>query len=303
MKTQKPHALKPGSTIRVVASASPFEKDTFFRGTDLLRSLGWKVTYQASIFSKHPYLAGDDTRRFEELHAALTDPTVDAIFFARGGYGSMRLLPQLEKHKLKTAPKILLGYSDLTSLHTYFYQRYGWATFYGPVVAKDITYDMDGLTLNSLKLAVTQTKPLGKMKFAGVSALKKGSAEGVITGGCLSLIVAHMGTPFELDTNGKILFLEDINEKPYAIDRMLTQLKLAGKFKRCRGIVFGSLAGANPLDHYVETILDVLKDFDFPILFNFPAGHSEKKVTLPLGVKIKIDSRDRSLSYLEAALR
>lgn len=303
MKTLKPHALKPGSTIRVVASASPFEKDAFFRGTDLLRSLDWKVTYQANIFSKRPYLAGDDTRRFEELVAALTDPTADAIFFARGGYGSMRLLPQLEKLKLKLTPKILLGYSDLTSLHTYFYQRYGWVTFYGPVVAKDMSNNMDELTLNALKLAVTHTKALGKLKFDDVNAIKKGKAEGIITGGCLSLIVSHMGTPFELDTKNKVLFLEDINEKPYAIDRMLTQLKLASKFKHCRGIVFGSLAGANPLEHYVETILDVLRDFDFPILFNFPAGHSEKKITLPLGVKVKIDSRNRSLTYLEAALR
>jgi muramoyltetrapeptide carboxypeptidase len=303
VKLIKPPSLNPDDTIRIVASSSPFEKEAFFKGTDCLQSLGWQITYQGDIFAKRPYLAGDDARRLEELASALTDPVAKAIFFARGGYGSMRLLPMLDRLRIKPKPKIILGYSDITSLLIYVAQRFGWVTFYGPVVAKDIGFNADGLTINTLKLAVTHTKPLGKLKFDQVSALKKGEASAPMLGGCLSLIVAHMGTPYELNTDGKILFLEDINEKPYAIDRMLTQLKIAGKFKKCKGIVFGSLAGANPLEHYEETILDVLKDYDFPILFNFPAGHSESKVTLPLGVKVKIATRDRSLTYLEAALK
>lgn len=302
MKALKPQALTKNDTIRIVASSSPFEKDAFFHGTDRLRALGWRTTYQGDIFAKRPYLAGDDERRLDELVSALNDDSSKAIFFARGGYGSMRLLPLLDRLKLKPKPKIVLGYSDITSLLIYFAKRFGWVTFYGPVVAKDIGPKTDELTIESLKKAVTSHEPLGKLKFDSVVSLRKGEATAPLVGGCLSLIVAHMGTPYELDTSGKILFLEDINEKPYAVDRMLTQLKIAGKFKKCRGLVFGSLAGANPLEHYIETIRDVLSDQDFPVLFNFPAGHSEQKITLPLGVNVRLQTRDRSLTFLESAL-
>lgn len=302
-KIQKPQALKPGDLVRVVAASSPFDKDAFFEGVRILESWGLVVKYQKNIFERTPYLAGSDGRRFAELKEALADKQTKAIFFARGGYGAMRLLDKLSKIKLPTTPKIILGYSDLTALHLFFMNKAGWTTFYGPVVAKDIGPKSEKLTLTSLKAAITSTEPLGEINLAGAQILKRGTASGKIIGGCLSLIAALMGTPYEIDSDGKILFLEDINEKPYAVDRMLTQLEIAGKFKKCRGLIVGSMAGPNPLKHYAEAILSVLGDKKFPIVMNVSAGHSPKKLTLPLNVLVKLDTNNKTLTYLESAAK
>lgn len=300
-KLKKPAALKTGDTIRIVASSSPFDKAAFLAGVTLLESWGFNIKYQKNIFDREPYLAGSDQRRFDELASALADNTTKAILFARGGYGAMRLLALLDKKRIKTPPKIILGYSDLTALLNYFEQRLNWATFYGPVVAKDMSATSDSATLNSLKAALTSTKPLGEFNFNESLCLKSGKATAPITGGCLSIITSLMGTPYEINTNEKILFLEDINEKPYQIDRMLTQLKLAGKFKKCCGVIFGSLNGPNPHAHYEQTVMSVLGNLKIPILMNFPAGHSPIKITLPLGVNVCLDAKKKSLTYLESA--
>ncbi len=300
-KLKKPSALKLGDLVSVVAASSPFDTPAFLEGVRILESWGLVVKYQKNIFDRTPYLAGSDVRRFTELKQALADKNIKAIFFARGGYGAMRLLDKLSKIKLPTTPKIILGYSDLTALHLFFASKAGWVTFYGPVVAKDIGPKSDKLTLTSLKTAITSTEALGEIKLTGAQTLRRGNSTGTITGGCLSLITALMGTPYEIDTDNKILFLEDTNEKPYAVDRMLTQLKIAGKFKKCRGLIVGSLNGPNPLKHYAEAILSVLDDKKMPIIINVSAGHSPKKLTLPLGVQVKLDATNKKLTYLESA--
>lgn len=299
---KKPFALKPGDTIRIVASSSPFSHEDFHKGIHLLKSWGFKTKYQKNIFSKKPYLAGSDERRANELVAALKDPEAKAILFARGGYGATRILPYLDRYQLPAKPKIILGYSDITALHGYFNKRGGWMTFYGPVVSKDIHEKASAVTLKSLKNALTQTTKPKPFKSSQLVVLKKGKATGELIGGCLSLIVSLIGTPYDFKTDGKILFLEDINEKPYKIDRMLTQMKLAGKFKKCRGLIF-SIPGPNPKEHYIATIKDVLKDFRGPIVFNFPAGHTKVKLTVPFGIKVRLDSYRKSLEFLEPALQ
>lgn len=301
MQFLKPKALVKGDVIHVVASSSPFEREAFLQGVKVLESFGFGVSYQADIFSKQYYLAGSDQRRFQELKKALTHKNVKAVFFARGGYGAMRLLPELARLASALTPKIILGYSDVTALLLYFQRYHAWTTFYGPVVAKDLSQQTHHLTLASLYQSITNTHALDKMQFDDVLTLKAGNAEGIMVGGCLSLIVALLGTPYEIDTQDKILFLEDTKEKPYQIDRMLMHLKLAGKFDKCRGIIFGSLATEFPAEYYIQTIQDVIKQ-KIPILFNFPAGHSAVKMTLPLGVKVKISTRQRSLVFLESAL-
>jgi muramoyltetrapeptide carboxypeptidase len=299
---KKPSALKPGDTIRVVASSSPFNHEDFYKGIKLLQSWGFKTRYQKNIFSKKPYLAGSDKRRAAEFVSALQDKEAKAILFARGGYGSMRILPYLDKQKLPTQPKIILGYSDITALHGYFHKRGKWTTFYGPVVSKDIHEKASATTLKSLKNVLTQTTKPQPFKSSQLVVVKKGSATGPLIGGCLSLIVSLIGTPYDLNTDGKILFLEDINEKPYKIDRMLTHMKLAGKFKKCRGLIF-SIPGPNPKEHYIATLKDVFQDFRGPIVFNFPAGHTKVKLTVPLGVNVRLNTKNKSLEFLEAALR
>lgn len=296
----KPRALKPGDTIGIAASSSPFDAEEFHRGVKALESLGFKIYYRQDIFDKKHYLAGSDKRRADELLELLKNQDIKAIFFARGGYGMVRLLPFLDRAKIEKNPKIVLGYSDITSLLVHLHQQDGWVTFYGPVVAKDI-WRLDELTKNSLYQAVTMTKPLGPFIFTETESLNDGTGEGVLTGGCLSLVVASLGTPYEIDTKDKILFLEDTNEKPYSVDRMLTQLVLAGKLKKTRGILFGNFVNAGEAAHFRETVLDVLRDFKGPILFNFPAGHGPVKITLPFGIQTRLTAHEKKLEFLEGA--
>ncbi len=299
---KKPPFLKPGDTIGIAASASHFDRAEFLKGVENLKSLGFNIVFRDDIFHRERYLAGSDKRRSEELLEFLLNPNIKAVLFARGGYGLMRLLPELDKNRIDVPPKIVLGYSDLTSLLIYLNQKLGWVTFYGPVVAKDFSSHLNEKTRNFFHQAVTSLKPLGPFTFSETEIVKKGIAEGELTGGCLSLVVASLGTPFEIDTQNKILFLEDVNEKPYSIDRMLTQLLLAGKLNKVKGILFGDFANGGNKSHIREAIEDVLQGFQGPILYNFPAGHSEIKVTLPLGLQVKLDGNQGCLEYLEPAL-
>lgn len=297
----KPQSLKKGDTIGIAAPASPFDVDEFKKGVQNLESFGFKIHFRKDIFDKKSYLAGSDQRRSQELIEFLENPNIKALFFARGGYGMMRLIPYLEQHSLQLKPKIVLGYSDLTTLFLYLYQKYQWISFYGPVVAKDLSCHLNEATKENLLKTITQTKPLGPFSFSQTETIRNGTAEGILMGGCLSLVVASLGTPYEIDTQDKILFLEDINEKPYSVDRMLTQLKQAGKLKKVKGILFGSLENGGSLDHFSEIVSDILSDFKGPILFNFPAGHSATKITLPLGIAVRLDATKKELTYLESA--
>lgn len=297
----KPNALKKGDTIGIAASASPFNEEEFHRGVKNIEKMGFSVYYRKDIFDKKSYLAGSDERRVEELAELLTNPDIKAIFFARGGYGLIRLLPFLEKKKLNIQPKIVLGYSDITALLAYLHQRYGLTTFYGPVVAKDLSTPSSEKNLQYLLEAVTQTKPLKPFIFDVIEPEGNGEASGPLVGGCLSLVIALLATPFDINFDDKILFLEDVNEKPYSVDRMLTQLALTGKLKKVRGFIFGNFVNGGDATHFKEIALDILKDFNGPILFNFPAGHGSLKVTLPLGINVRISSKEKKLKYLEAA--
>ena len=301
-KIMKPHALKKGDTIGIAASSSPFDRNEFHQGVKALELMGFKVYYRKDIFDKKHYLAGSDQRRADELLELIQNPDIKAVFFARGGYGMVRLLPFLDRGTKGNKPKIVLGYSDITSLLVHLYQRDGWVTFYGPVVAKDFCH-LDDPTKNSFFQAVTRTKPLGPFVFRETECLKEGDCEGILVGGCLSLAVASLKTPYEINTDNKILFLEDTNEKPYSVDRMLTQLVLAGKLKKVRGLLFGNFVNAGETAHYKETILDVLHDFKGPILFNFPAGHGPVKITLPLGIEARLTAHEKRLEFLEGACR
>lgn len=297
----KPHSLHAKDTVRVVASSSPFDKKLFLKGVEKLKNLDLKVKYGKGIFQKRPYLAGSDARRFQELKDALEDKDASAILFAKGGYGSVRLLPLLQKNKIKPKLKIVAGFSDITNLLMAIQQRWKWVVFYAPIIAGDFFRDQK--TLQNFQKTLFTNKPLGKLNSPQVKTIRRGKAEGILVGGCLTMVADSIGTFYELDTKNKILFLEDTSEKPYRIDRMLWHLKLAGFFDRCRGVVLGDISGPNPKKHYLEWIKEFFKEFSFPVIADFPVGHCDRKFTLPLGVRVELNATQRSLTFLESALK
>ena len=304
----KPAALRLGDTVAIVAPASNLKSDYLARGVAELEHLGFRVKYRADILDKALYTAGSDKRRAEELLDALTDPEVKAVWAARGGYGVMRILDRLDEDLLWAEPKIFIGYSDLTALHLYLYRRFGWVTFHGPMAAKDLAggdYDRE-----TLLAALTQAQPMGEIKSSKTEMLHRGSGEAVsgrLLGGCLSLIVAMMGTPWELDTRGSILFLEDTAARPYALDRMLQQLKLAGKFDKVQGIVFGEMTDCVQHAEQGYTIQQVLAectaDLGVPVMFGLPSGHTPRgNLTLPLGTMATLNAERGVLSIDEGSV-
>lgn len=302
----KPKALQKGDLIAIAAPASPFERGVFLHSVKKLQNLGFKVTFRKDIFSKERYLAGNDSRRAEELNQFFADPNVKAIFFARGGYGTQRILHLLDIETIKANPKIILGYSDITALHIFLYRHDIGGTFYGPNAAKHFKH-ASKKTVEIMLNTVSSTAPLGKLTMAGARVLKQGSAEGILVGGCLSLISSSIGTHYELPTEDATLFLEDVSEPVYKYDRMLTHLKAAGKLRGVKGIIFGPLTlpkgeNAKWLD---EMLKDVLAEFPGPIIYNFPSGHlpfEKLFITLPLGVKARLSTKPLALEVLEPAL-
>jgi muramoyltetrapeptide carboxypeptidase len=290
----RPTALQEGDCIGLAAPASAVNREALLEGVKVLQTLGFRVQYTPRVFDKQRYLAGTDTDRAVELQALFTNPDVKAIFCCRGGYGSQRLIPYLEPALITRHPKIFLGYSDLTSLLLYF-QHCGLITFHGPVVAGDLRHDSDPAILQQLKgvlMGDAQAMQPPAQHTTALTVLRPGDAQGRLLGGCLSLVVCTIGTFFQPDTRDTILFLEDRGERLYAIDRMLTYLKLAGVFEGVRGLVFGSLdlvaADCDRPYGMTDVILDVLGDLDIPILANFPAGHCSQPLTLPFGVQAAI---------------
>lgn len=283
-----PKPLKEGDCIGIAAPSSPFDKNQFKHGVSLLKKLGFEVYYRDDIFSQERYLAGSDQRRAEELTELFTKREIKAILFARGGYGSQRIIPHLKLEVLKKHKKPVVGFSDITALLTFLRQSANMPTFYGPVISQ-LGNNPTERTIQSLKKAITEkTQPLD---FKTSSVLKPGKANGPLVGGCLSLIVSSMGTPYELKTEGAVLFFEDTGEKVYALDRMLTQLKNSGKLRGVQGIIVGSLEPKEKEVHSVDSMLsDILQDFEGPIITHFPAGHTNDFVTLPLGVEVCLDT-------------
>ncbi len=299
----KPPPLKAGETVAVIAPSSPFDQEAMLRGVRRIEGWGFKIQYREDIFSRKRYLAGSDERRFEELSQVLHDPEVKAIFVARGGYGSQRLLPMLDSIEPPPQIKIILGYSDLSSLLIYARQRWRWVTFHGPVVAKDIGDRMASAGENSLLQALQDPRPLGKISPESACCLHPGEAVGPLVGGCLSLVTCSMGTPYRLQTEGSILYLEDVGEILYSLDRMLTHLRLAGVFSGVRGIVFGTLKDAHDEPEVIQAMLqDVLGDLQVPILFGFPSGHVDDSLTIPLGLKVRLNATDGWVEFIEGAL-
>lgn len=296
---KKVKALKCGDVIGIAAPASPFDRIKFQRGVAILERLGFRVLHRDDIFDQNRYLAGTDKRRAEEFTDLVCNRLVSAIMFARGGYGSQRIIPLLDSTILSKNPKPIIGFSDLTALHTYLRQNCGFPTFYGPVITQ-LGGAKGSLTVESLVRAITCGEPLGRVPMGAAKILRFGCAKGPIVGGCLSLINSSIGTPYELNTGGAILFIEEIGEKVYVLDRMLTQLKNSGMLAKTVGVIFGSILPLENESHDIEHMLsDVMAGYAGPIIFNYPTGHVDEFVTLPLGAQAELTVKEGSPPVLE----
>lgn len=302
-----PPALKQGDTVGIVAPAGPVDCEQFEFGCAALRRLGLNPIYSANIFSQDLYFAGNVKRRIDEIHQMLRLAEVKAIFCARGGYGSNYLLPLLDFDLFANNPKIFCGYSDNTTLLAQVHDRTGLVVFHGPMLAKDFARP-DGVHLRSFASATGAQEPwhVGQQD-SPLEALNEGVAEGKLYGGCLSMLVASLGTPYEIETGETVLFIEDLGEPPYRIDRMLMQLGFAGKMDRVRGIVFGEMCGCNPPANAGYTLQNVLKrtlaGLQVPVAFGLRSGHvSFGNITLPIGVRVRLTvGEEVKLEMLERA--
>jgi muramoyltetrapeptide carboxypeptidase len=305
----RPASLQSGDTVGIIAPSSGFRRDEFEAGCAHLLRLGYQPFYLPSIFERDLYFGGTVERRVEEFHQMFARPEVKAVLCARGGYGCNYLLPHLKLDVVRANPKIFAGCSDVTTLLTYLCDAAGLVTFHAPMVAGDFARP-NGVDEGSWLAAVSSEENYSRTFAVGeVQVLRQGSADGVLYGGCLSLLCASLGTPYEIRTEGTILFIEDRAERPYRIDRMLMQLKLAGKFAGVRGILFGEMidcAEPGALDYTLQqVILRILGDVDVPIVFGLKSGHvSSDALTLPFGVNasIKAEEAEMILSY-EAAVQ
>lgn len=292
-----PKPLKEGDCIGIAAPSSPFDKNLFKHGVAALKKLGFEVWHRDDIFSQERYLAGSDERRAEELTELFIRKEIKAILFARGGYGSQRIIPHLKPDILKKHKKPVVGFSDVTALLTFLRQNCGVPTLHGPVVIQLGNNPAERMG-RSLKYNLTQKEPLAPFDLNECQILEEGIVKGVLIGGCLHMITSSMGTSYELNTDGSILFFEDTGEKVYALDRMLTQLKNAGKLKGVQGILIGSLEPREGEVHSVDAMLkDLLDDFNGPIISHFPAGHTKDFVTLPLGISVHLDTESKQLFF------
>ena len=303
---QRAKALQPGDTVGIAAPAGCVQRPDLLSGISEIRRLGYRVHYNDSLFSRHQYFAGSHRQRAESLMNLFTDPGVKAIFCARGGFGCQHLLDLLDPETLQAHPKIFLGYSDVTVLLQFLENQCGLVCFHGPMVAKEFAQGEPYYVRKNLLHCLTETRPGRRLHSPGSLTLQSGTARGRLTGGCLSLLVASLGTPYELQSQDRILFLEDINAKPYQVDRMLMQLKLAGKLQGVRAFIFGEMldcsqAGQAPA--IPEIVLSLLKEFQVPIWYGLPSGHtSTGNLTLPFGVEVRLDAGQRWLQFEEASV-
>jgi muramoyltetrapeptide carboxypeptidase len=292
-----PDVLRRGDTVRLISPASWFDPSKVQTGMDSLRALGLQPELGANALARYgQYSAGTAEQRLEDLHGAFSNPSVRAIICNRGGYGSAEMLSGLDLDLIERNPKILVGCSDITSLETYIHDRTGLVVFHGPMAAGDFARE-DGVDAVSWQAALSQNDPWQLGEEAGLRTLKSGHARGKFYGGCLSMLVASLGTPYEIQTAGTILFLEDIGVKPYQIDRMLLQLRLAGKLGEARGIVFGPMRDCvqpgNAEELLDAVLLRVLADFPGPVAIGLRSGHVlERNITVPIGVECELDLTD-----------
>src|ERR1700722_6851664 len=298
-KQLRPRALRPGDTVGLITPSSYVsDPDRLALAERTIRYFGLVPKFGKNVRKRDGYLGGSVDERLDDLHSMFADSSVAAIFAIRGGYGSAQLLDRIDYDLLRKNPKIFLGYSDITALHLAIQKRTGMVTFHGPVALSGFSE----YTQRNFRRALFETQPLGAVTNPPESnplrpahtlrTIRPGKARGPLVGGNLTLISTTMGTPFEIETRGRILLLEDVDEQPSSIDRMLTQLRLAGKFDGVAGVVFGECNACRPRDYKpgfestlsLGEVLDgILGKLRVPVLAGLTFGHTDDQLTLPLG--------------------
>lgn len=291
---RKPRALRPGDRIAIVAPASPFSVEEFHAGVEELRLLDFEPVYDQDVFARDGYVAGSPELRARAWSAAWQDRSIAALVAARGGYGSVQLLPLLDPGETRHHTKAFIGYSDNTSLLTWLTQTCDTVAFHGPMVeGRFAKGPIAGYDRDTFRRSLCRAEPAGEIVHPQLETLVPGEASGLLVGGTLTQLVASLGTPFAFNPpSGSVLFLDEVAERPYRIDRMLTQLRLAGILARTSAVVFGELPrcdepGGSPAAR--EAVHAVMKDYPGPVLFGLPSGHtSGATLTLPFGVRSRV---------------
>lgn len=299
-------SLFRGARVALIAPSGPVEREKLESGIEKIRNFGLIPVVYESCIQKHGYLAGEDKLRAGDINAAFADLSINGILCVRGGYGMNRILPYLNYEIITKNPKIFCGYSDITALHIVLNQICGLETYHGPMPASDFSKDVDDYTMYYYKKLLFHKVPgfLFNDPNKDIYSLVNGICEGRLTGGNLSLVVASLGTPYEIDTKDKILFLEEIDEEVYRIDRMLVQLKNAGKLSECRGIILGQWTNCECKD--ASKSLDLMQVFHElivpehkPCIYNVSCGHTLPTLTLPLGARVRLNAYTKEIEVLE----
>lgn len=304
MFTPKP--LFPGARVALIAPAGPVPPEKFGPAVRAVEELSLNPVIYESCRRAHGYLAGDDRMRAKDVCDAFADDTIDGIFCMRGGYGSQRLMNLIDWNLIRRNPKVFCGYSDITALHIVFNQKCGFVTYHTPMPSTELCMNPDEYTLSSLKKVLFGEK-IGELQNPAnkpLETLVGGCARGILTGGNLSLVSSSLGTPYEIDTRNKILFLEDVGEEPYRIDGMLNHLKTAGKFRDCAGILLGSFTKSeaeNPEKSLTleEVFQELIVPEHKPAILNLACGHSIPSLSLPLGKTIEMNSISCKINVLD----
>jgi muramoyltetrapeptide carboxypeptidase len=303
---RKPRALEPGDRLAIVAPASPFTREEFDRGVEEIRTLGFEPVYDESVFARQRYVAGSPDVRAAAIHAAWSDSSIAGLIGARGGYGSAQVLPLLDRDLARRAAKVFIGYSDLTAVLTFLTLGCNLVAFHGPMLAGRLGRGAAGYDVGSFARALCRLEPIGELTAPGVDAIRAGEATGVLLGGTLTQLLASLGTPFAFTPPpGYVLFLDEVGERPYRLDRMVTQLKQTGLLSRASGVVIGELPKCDEPsgDPTARAVMaDLFADFPGPVLIGFPSGHTvSPAMTLPFGVTCRVVSDARPRIVIEEA--
>ncbi len=300
MNIIQPAALKRGDAIGIVAPASPFDRTGFEKGVRLIAARGFTPVFTDNLFQTKGYFAGSDAHRARELEAYYRDPAVRAVWCARGGYGTMRILSLLDYAAIARNPKPLVGCSDITALLNTICQRCGIVTIHGPMVAS--LEQADAATQSAIFECLTKANPTD-ISIPDGAVIRAGKASGPLAGGNLATLCHLLQTPFAPDFSGRIVFLEDTGEKPYRIDRMLFQMKLAGCFSSVAGICLGTFENCGDISEIHRIAEDILSDIPVPVLAGLPIGHGMPNLPLPIGVAATLDTEARRLTCRASAVK
>jgi muramoyltetrapeptide carboxypeptidase len=303
----RPPALAPGARIALVAPAGPLGEGAVDRAIERVHAWGYEAWEGDAARGRHGYLSAPDEARAADFNRALRDPSVDAIWSLRGGYGVMRILPDIDWGALADRPRPVIGFSDITAIHLAI-QRLGIVSFHGPHPA---TVELNDFSADGLRRVLESAEPAGMLPFvtgdARAEAIRGGVAEGRLVGGNLSLVAGTLGTPYAIRAEGAILFLEEVGEHAYRIDRLLTQLRLAGVFDAVAGVALGAFSetpgdGENGMPTTDEVLRDRLESLGVPVAMGFPFGHVDDNWTLPVGALARLDADAGTLEVLEPAV-